>query len=235
MDFARHGGRTTDGLRALKIDLDGLARVDGSARFGFGHTVALASVSGPIEVRLAAENPSLSTLEVLLRPLSNVPATQSKSLAATIRAALLPSLILSQNPRTLIQLVIQALSPVRSKFSDGLVAAMINASTTALLNAGSIPMKGVVCAVAVGQIKSVLVVDPTEEEEPSLDGSGCFAFAFGNGIDDARCVWTNWKSCRPFDESELAQCKLLAFGAARAVWLQIQKVFEGEDDEMELS
>ncbi|KAJ6584354.1 ribosomal protein S5 domain 2-type protein [Mycena capillaripes] len=235
MDFARSGGRKTSEFRSLKINLDGLARVDGSARFSFGDTVAVASVSGPIEVRLAAENPSLSTFEVLLRPLSNVPATQSKSLAATMRAALLPSLILSQNPRTLIQLVIQALSPTRSKFYDGMVAAMINASTVALLNAGSIPMKGVICAVAIGRIKSALVVDPAEEEETFLDASGCFAFSFGNGIDDARCVWTNWKSSRAFDEAELAQCKLLASVAAKSVWLQIQNVFGGEEDEMEMS
>ncbi|KAJ7366244.1 exosome component Rrp46 [Mycena albidolilacea] len=239
MDFARRGGRSITELRALKVNLDGLARVDGSARFAFGDTVAVASVSGPIEVRLAAENPSLSTFEVLLRPLSNVPATQSKSLAASIRAALIPSLILSQNPRTLIQLVIQALSPTRLRSSDTLVATMINASTIALVNAGSIPMKGVVCAVAIGRIKSALIVDPSEDEETALDASGCFAFAFGNGIDDARCVWTNWKSPRSFDEVELARCTLLASAAAKSVWLQTQKIFEGdesgEDDEMEIS
>ncbi|KAJ7166296.1 exosome component Rrp46 [Mycena crocata] len=215
MDLARRGGRKANELRDLKTTLDGLARVDGSARFGFGDTVALASVSGPIEVRLAAENPSLSTFEVLLRPLSNVPGTQSKSLAATIRSALVPSLVLSQNPRTLIQLVIQSLSQPRSKFQDGLVSAMINASTLALLNAGSIPMKGVVCAVAIWRIKATLVVDPTV----------CFAFSFANGVDDARCVWTNWKSSRSFDEAELAQCKALASISAKSVWLHIQKVF----------
>ncbi|KAJ7258769.1 ribosomal protein S5 domain 2-type protein [Mycena haematopus] len=239
MDFMRRGGREKTELRALKVDFDGLARVDGSARFGFGDTVVVASVSGPIEVRLAAENPSLSTFEVLHRPLSNVPATQSKFLAASIRAALIPSLILSQNPRTLIQLVVQALSPIRSKSSDALVAAMINASTIALLNAGSIPMKGVVCAVAIGRIKSALIVDQDEEEERVLDASGCFAFAFGNGIDDARCVWTNWKSPRSFDQAELTRCKLLASVAAKSVWLQIQKRFEGDEsgqqeDEMEV-
>ncbi|KAJ7465026.1 exosome component Rrp46 [Mycena latifolia] len=240
MDLARRGARKNTELRALKISLDGLARVDGSARFGFGDTVALASVSGPIEVRLAAENPSLSTFEVLLRPLSNVPATQSKSLAATIRSALIPSLILSQNPRTLIQLVIQALSQTRSKSQDALVSAMINASTLALLNAGSIPMKGVVCAVAVGRIKSTLIVDPSEDEELALDATGCFAFSFGDGVDDARCVWTNWTSSSSFDETELAHCKRLASGAAKSVWLQIQKVFEGDtnvrdEEEMEMS
>ncbi|KAJ7119818.1 ribosomal protein S5 domain 2-type protein [Mycena epipterygia] len=240
MDLTRRGGRGPTELRSLKISLDGLARVDGSARFGFGETVALASVSGPIEVRLAAENPSLATFEVLLRPLSNVPATQSKSLAATIRSALIPSLILSQNPRTLIQLVIQALSSARSKSQDSLVSAMINASTLALLNAGSIPMKGVVCAVAIGRMKSTLIVDPGEDEEASLEASGCFAFSFGNGADDARCVWTNWRSSDSFDEGELTTCKLLASAAARSVWLQIQNVFEGDgpaddEDEMEIS
>ncbi|KAJ7166303.1 exosome component Rrp46 [Mycena crocata] len=237
MDLARRGGRKANELRALKTTLDGLARVDGSARFGFGDTVALASVSGPIEVRLAAENPSLSTFEVLLRPLSNVPGTQSKSLAATIRSALVPSLVLSQNPRALIQLVIQSLSQPRSKFQDGLVSAMINASTLALLSAGSIPMKGVVCAVAIGRIKSTLVVDPSDDEETALDASGCFAFSFADGVDDARCVWTNWKSSRSFDEAELAQCKALASISAKSVWLHIQKVFgdDSEEDEMETS
>ncbi|KAJ7776811.1 exosome component Rrp46 [Mycena maculata] len=215
MELTRRGGRRATELRTLNINVNGLARVDGSARFGFGDTVALSSVSGPIEVRLAAENPSLSTFEVLLRPLSNVPTTQSKSLAATVRSALIPSLILSQNPRTLIQLVIQALSPTRSKFQDGLVSAMINASTLALLNAGSIPMKGVVCAVAVGRIKSALIVDPSDDEETLLDASGCFAFSFGNGLDDARCVWTNWSSSRTFNEAELTKCKLIASAAAK--------------------
>ncbi|KAJ7101531.1 exosome component Rrp46 [Mycena belliarum] len=239
MDLKRRGSREATDFRPMRITLDGLARVDGSARFGFGDTAALSSVSGPIEVRLAAENPSLSTFEVLLRPLSNVPATQSKSLAATIRSALVPSLILSQNPRTLIQLVIQALTPVRSKSQDALVSAMINASTLALLNAGSIPMKGVVCAVAIGRIKSTLIVDPSEDEEPFLDASGCFAFSFGNGANDARCVWTNWTTSGSFDEAELTNCKRLAAAATRSVWLEIQKVFEGdseEDDEkMEIS
>ncbi|KAJ7505861.1 exosome component Rrp46 [Mycena galericulata] len=227
MDSNRRGGRGPIELRALNISSDGLARVDGSARFGFGNTAALSSVSGPIEVRLAAENPSLAAFEVILRPLSNVPGTQSKSLAASIRSALTPSLILSQNPRTLIQLVVQALSSPRSKSQDALVAAMINASTLALLNAGSIPMKGVVCAVAVGRIKSGLIVDPGDDEEADLDASGCFAFLFGNGVDDARCVWTNWKSSSgTFNEAELTKCKLIAAGATKEVWLHIQKVFQ---------
>ncbi|KAJ7205196.1 exosome component Rrp46 [Mycena pura] len=239
MDLQRREGRKATEPRKLSVNLEGLARVDGSARFGFGDTSALASVSGPIEVRLAAENPSAATFEVLLRPLSNVPATQSKSLAATIRAALLPSLILSQNPRTLIQLVVQSASPARMKSDDGLVAAMINASTLALLNAGSVPMKGVVCAVAVGRTNSTLLIDPGDDEAAKLGASGCFAFLFGDGVDDARCVWTNWRTSESFDEPELQKAQLLASLAAKSVWLRILRVFEGDatlvEDAMETS
>ncbi|KAJ6566867.1 hypothetical protein B0H19DRAFT_1138767, partial [Mycena capillaripes] len=138
--------------------------------------VDVASVSGPIEVRFAAENLLLSMFE--------------------------------------------ALSYTRSKFYDGMVAAMINVNTVARLNAGSISMKGVVYAVALGRIKLALVVGPTEEEQTFLDASGWFAFSFGNGIDDKRC---------------LAQCNLLASVVAKSLWLQIRNVFGAEEDEMEIS
>lgn len=73
--MARTDGRTASALRPIEIVLESLDRVDGSASFAFGHTKALASVSGPIQVRLAAELPSKATFEVLVRPLSGIPGT----------------------------------------------------------------------------------------------------------------------------------------------------------------
>jgi len=102
------------------------------ARFGNPH--ALASLSEPIEVRLAAEPPSQATFEVSVRPLSNVPATEAKALVSIV-SALSPSLIFSRNPRMLVQLVAQALSPSRGRGDgSGMLAAMINAATLAFLN-----------------------------------------------------------------------------------------------------
>ncbi|KZP17086.1 ribosomal protein S5 domain 2-like protein [Athelia psychrophila] len=200
--MSRHDGRANDELRKTTITYERLDRVDGSARFIFGETAALASLSGPMEVRLALEHPSRATLEVILRPLSNMPGTEAKSLASTIRTLLTPALLLTANPRSLLQLVLQSLSPGVSgteKSADPrLVAAMVNASTLALLNAGSVPMQGVVCAVAVGLLSpsppssssssssaqspsapaSVLVLDPSDAELRNLQGSGCFAFMF---------------------------------------------------------
>lgn len=242
--------RRNDELRALKISYDGLARVDGSARFGFGmllihlnifslffhtlrpgDTAALASLSGPIEVRLAAESPSKATFEVMVRPLSNVPATDAKSLGASIRSTLEPSLILTKNPRTLVQLVVQSLSPAsESSMNQSLSAAMVNASSLALLKAGSVPMNGVVCAVAIGKSScGSFVVDPSEEE--NLDAGGCFAFLFADEVglsgSNSDCVWTSWKATKgKYDQAELVTARELARSAAGVVYGEMRKTFD---------
>jgi len=192
-----------------------------------GDTGALASLSGPIEVRLAAEIPSKATFEVIMRPLSNVPGTESKSLATTIRSSLEPSLILTKNPRTLVQLVIQGLSSPSNIYSkDSLSAAMINASTLAFLKASSVPMKGVVTAVSVGQLRSgALILDPNDEEAESLHMGGVFAFLFADAVVD--CVWTSWKSTSgSYNEKEMFEAMGLGKIGARAVYDAMRENFQ---------
>ncbi|KAL5487636.1 RRP46 [Sanghuangporus weigelae] len=252
MDFKRPDGRLPNELRDIIISFDGLDGVDGSARFGFGDTKALASVSGPMEVRLAVEQANKATFEVLVRPLSGLPGTDSKALASALRNALLPSMILTTNPRTLVQLVALSLTPIpippprhanlysslddstkrRRKMnasilrtSPALVAALINASSLALLNAASVPLRGVVCACSVGRVRpsssssdpdeSVLIVDPSSNELSLLDGAGTFAFLIAgdnssaaSGL-DAKLVWSHWNAT-PFNEDELARATELA-------------------------
>ncbi|KAJ8080237.1 hypothetical protein PM082_017067 [Marasmius tenuissimus] len=236
--MARVDGRLPTSLRPLSLSFDNLSRVDGSARFGFGNAPqALVSISGPIEVRLAAEQASQATLEIHLRPLSNVPATESKFLSSAISSALTPSLILTQNPRTLIQIVIQTLVPTTKtdlKWKDPLVASIINACTLALLNAGSIPMRGVVCAVALGLTQDEeSIVDPTEQESARLVGGGCFAFLFSDfepsSQSGATCVWSNWRRWggeQGFDEEEIFRTREVAREAAREVWDSVKKLVE---------
>src|SRR6266404_2460574 len=206
-----------------------------------GEMEALASVSGPMDVRLAAEQPSRATFEVNIRPLSSLPGTESKALAASLRGLLAPSIILSHNPRSLIQLVVQSLTPASpERFSPSLVAACINAATLALLNAGSIPMNGVVCAAAVACLHTDteeaglnLVLGPTEEESRMGTGCGCFAYLFTTEISEseqsaatpgARLVWTNWHANNGvFTEGELARARTLGFGGAKTVWKAIKQ------------
>ena len=58
--------------------------------FFLGETKALMSVSGPIKVQLAAENPSRVTFEVSVHTLSNVLGTDAKSLLYTMCSLLSP-------------------------------------------------------------------------------------------------------------------------------------------------
>jgi exosome complex component RRP46 len=205
-------------------------------------TQCLASVSGPIEVRFAAEQPSKATFEVNVRPLSSLPGTESKALAASLRGLLSPSIVLSRNPRTLIQLVVQSLAPSPAEgFSPSLMAACINASSLALLNTGSIPMNSVVCAAAVSRLRSdteedasALILDPSEAEAREGIGCGCFAFSFATeisgssqqspSIPTARLVWANWRTKDGvFDEGEPARAQAVGLAGAKLVWRAIKE------------
>lgn len=190
----------------------------------------LASVSGPIDVRLAAENSTKATFEVSVRPLASIPGTDAKALGATIKSLLTPSLLLTRHPRTLIQLVIQPLSPslvgspkMMPSLHPGIAAASINASSLALMNA-SVTMKGVVCAVAVARTSSEeLILNPSTDQLASSTASGCFAFIFtaaelSNDPLHVSEVWSNWQSSLGFDVTEMFGARELAQQGARHIW-----------------
>lgn len=107
---------------------------------------------------------------------------------------------------------------------------MINSSTMALMNAGSVPMKGVVCAVCIGQRDGTFIVDPSDDELPDLSVGGCFAFLFADGRVDAKseaCVWTNWRSLKQtgYSEEELKQATDQARKASREIWMKMKEYY----------
>ena len=75
---------------------------------------------------------------------------------------------------------------------------MINAVTVAFLNAGSVPLNGIICSVAVvRRMGGELVVDPWEKEEEVVV-TECFAFLVTRDSvvhqgTTASCVHTSWK------------------------------------------
>ena len=216
-----------------------------------GTSSSLVSVSGPIEVRPAAELPSQAALEVSIRPLAGLPGTDSKALSSILKSILSSFLLLSQHPRTLVQVVCQALSGNETGSGSGsagrgwnasLIASLVNASTAALLSASSVPMNGVVCAVAIGRVanpkasQSTLILDPSEAELPPLAGGGCFAFLISStltsqnknpsdsDVPPVSLIWTNYTAVGPlFDESELAEAQRLAEVGATEVWRKLKE------------
>ncbi|EIW68664.1 hypothetical protein TREMEDRAFT_31912 [Tremella mesenterica DSM 1558] len=110
--------------RPISINLGELDRADGSARFSFGSTSALASSSGPLEVRILKENPTGSTLEIIHRPLDSIPSTSSRSFEQSLQSIFSSILQLDKHPRSMIQSVIQSFSP--SSFTTTSVNSIID-------------------------------------------------------------------------------------------------------------
>ncbi|KAL7420203.1 hypothetical protein Q5752_005169 [Cryptotrichosporon argae] len=108
----RADGRAALDVRPIMVRLGELDRADGSGRFAFGSTAALASFTGPIEVRLREEKVEGSTLEITHRPLDGIAATPSRALVTALETVLPPLLALEQHPRSLSQLVVQSLAPI---------------------------------------------------------------------------------------------------------------------------
>jgi exosome complex component RRP46 len=167
--------------------------------------------------------------------------TDSKSIATVLRTLLAPCLVLTQNPRTLIQLVVQALQPTSLHSDPSLTAAFINASSLALLRASSFPMLGVVCAASVGRVKEChldteseldkFLLDPTHREAQQCDAIGCVAVMFGatsraregaEGMDEDRedlegeTVWSSFRGISL--QSDYDAILRLAKAGARSVY-----------------
>ncbi|KAJ3508139.1 hypothetical protein NMY22_g16709 [Coprinellus aureogranulatus] len=124
---------------------------------------------------------------------------------------------------------------------------MINASTLALLNAGSVPMRGVVCAIAIGKTASgELLVDPEDSKTAELVQGGCFGFmvADGAGLEsNSTSVWTNWRTLQggTFSEEEVVEAREVArdaigriYEAMRSSFLPSGVVENGDEDKMEI-
>ncbi|CAI2193756.1 19449_t:CDS:2, partial [Funneliformis geosporum] len=142
--------RSSSTIRPISIDQSLLSR-DGSARFNFGNSSVLCSINGPAEVKLRDEKLDKATIDVLVKPLVGTTA--------------------GLHPRTQIQIVSQVM------MDDGsIVAAAINATTIALINAG-IPMKDLVAAVScVVNKDDKILLDPTAQEMENAKSIHTFAF-----------------------------------------------------------
>ncbi|KAH7904449.1 hypothetical protein BJ138DRAFT_1019142, partial [Hygrophoropsis aurantiaca] len=175
------------------ISFPALAGVDGSARFTWSaHSActALASVSGPIASLQSSSSTNTNThahVDLHLRPAHAVGGPSARAAGAVLRALVERMCLLRMHPRTGVVVVVQDLGGGAGMASHAQTAARINACSLALLNAGSVPMRGVVCAVAVQRSGHRLVLCPDESIDANGDadgGGGCFAFLFGAGRGD---------------------------------------------------
>ncbi len=180
MTFKRIDGRKAEELRPMVAKVGVIPNADGSAMFAFGKTVAIAAVYGPRQLHPQhLQNPATGILRCTYDLLSFSvserkkpgPSRRSHEISKVTEWALLPLLNLQEFPNTVVDVQIYILQA-----DAGTRTAGINAASLALAHAG-IPMKDLICSVAVGKLDKELIVDLNKEEEDFEEGEGATDFA----------------------------------------------------------
>jgi len=164
----RHDGRKPDELRPIRMQVGVLANAAGSAIVEYGKTKVLAAVYGPREPfqkYMVLPDRAILRVRYHMAPFSTserkspAPSRREIELSKVIREALEDIVLLSEYPRTVIDVFIEVLQA-----DGGTRVAGVTAASLALADAG-IPMKGLVAGVAVGKVEGVLVLDVDELED----------------------------------------------------------------------
>jgi len=152
-----------------------IKRADGSAMFQIGKTIALASVYGPRQLhpnRLRDPKKGILRCNYNMMSFSGSgnrvrpgPNRRSREISHVTQKALIPVLMLEDHPNTVVDVFIELLQT-----DAGTRCAGITAASLALADAG-LPMKDLVCSIAVGKVGDKIVADIDYSEE-SYEG-GC--------------------------------------------------------------
>jgi len=177
--FKRPSGRKLTELRPMTAKVGIIPNADGSAMFAFGKTIAIAAVYGPRLLHPQhMQNPATGILRVNYDLLSFSvadrkkpgPSRRSQEISKMTEWALSPVLDLESFPNTVIDVQIYILQA-----DAGTRTAGINAASLALAHAG-IPMKNLICSVAIGKQDKELIVDLDKDEEDFEEGEGATDF-----------------------------------------------------------
>ncbi len=180
MAIKRSDGRSAKQLRQIKAQVGVVPNADGSALFAFGDTVAIAAVYGPRKLHPQhMQNPSTGILRCNYDLLSFSvydrkkpgPSRRSQEISKVTEWALSPALDLEAFPNQVVDVQIYIIQA-----DAGTRTAGINAASMALAQAG-IPMKDLVCSLALGKLDKELVADVNKEEEDFKEGEGATDFA----------------------------------------------------------
>ncbi|MEM1927833.1 MAG: exosome complex exonuclease Rrp41 [Acidilobaceae archaeon] len=164
----RHDGRRPEEMRPVKMQVGVIPNADGSAIVEYGKTKVVAAVYGPREpVQRFMILPDRAVLRVRyhMAPFSTaerkspVLTRREIELSKVVREALEPVILLTEYPRTVIDVFVEVLQA-----DGGTRTAGVTAASLALADAG-IPMRALIAGVAVGKIEGVLVLDIDEVED----------------------------------------------------------------------
>lgn len=108
-------------LRPIRIQQRVLDHHDGSSIFSFGNVKALATVSGPFEVRIRDELTDRSTLDINYTPLQGIPGISALTFSTSLVETFSHVLLLHLHPRSLVQINLQTYSCPPTYISEPLL------------------------------------------------------------------------------------------------------------------
>jgi exosome complex component RRP41 len=170
----RFDKRKFDEIRDMEAKVGIIKRATGSAMFRMGKTIAYAAVYGPRDLFPSfLQNSSRGVLRCYYNMISFSvtdrirpgPSRRSTEISKVTESSLMPALDLSKFPNTTFDVYINIIQA-----DAGTRTAGINAAALALADAG-VPMKDIVCSVAVGKVGDKICVDLTKDEEDYEDGA----------------------------------------------------------------
>ncbi len=176
----RPDGRKNNELRKITAKVGVVPNAEGSALFAFGDTIAIAAVYGPRQLHPQhMQNPQTGILRCNYDLLSFSvyerkrpgPSRRSQEITKAIQWALSPALDLTQFQNQVVDVQVYILQA-----DAGTRTAAINAASMALAQAG-LPMKDLICSVALGKNDKEIIADLTKEEEDFEEGEGATDFA----------------------------------------------------------
>jgi len=180
MVVKREDGRKANELRPITARVGVVPNADGSALFAFGGTIAIAAVYGPRQLHPQhMQDPSTGILRCTYDLLSFSvydrkrpgPSRRSQEISKVTQWALSPALYLKDFPNQVVDVQIYILQA-----DAGTRTAGINAASMALAHAG-IPMRDLICSLAIGKLDKDIVADITKVEEDFEGGEGATDFA----------------------------------------------------------
>lgn len=169
----RHDGRKFNELRPVTMKVGVLENADGSAYIEFGKNKIMAAVYGPREVHpkhMSVPDRSVLRCRYHMTPFSTdtrknpAPSRREIEISKIIREGLEPALILTDYPRTAIEVYLEVLQS-----DGGSRCASITAASLALADAG-INMRDLVVGCAAGKIEGRVVVDLDDVEDKEGEG-----------------------------------------------------------------
>ncbi|XP_052756407.1 exosome complex component RRP46 [Galleria mellonella] len=158
-------------LKPMKCELNFLSKSDGSAILSQGETVALASVNGPLDVKMQSQSIEKSTLEVLFCSKGGKPSVGDRYKENIIRQTCETAILSSLYPRTAITITIQELEDY-----GGFLSCCLNTACLALVNSG-VAMRHVFAAVSCAlDDRGNILLEPTQQQLETARATMNFVF-----------------------------------------------------------